>query len=249
MGWSVSYILGLVILITSIGIYISTKSFSETTLSFVLGLLTVYSIDWNKANIKLFIILYLAYIMLIFCISSIRLSAKQESILIQAACKLNINDSDEVYKRLKKISEKLTKYNQLSIIDKCEIIRYLSFRQISTVEYEEAINLIELFVGVCQTELIPCCEIYYGFYTYCYNLDYRDVSQEIEKMFDKVTSLNISYASFFEIFSQTKRILVEKIMTYDNYIIEIKSLAISGYSESDIIDILRKKYLQLVNNG
>lgn len=76
-GWSTTYLLGLLILIISIGIYVSSKSLSETTLSFVLGILTIYSIDWEKANITLFVILYLAYIVVTFYISAIRLAAKQ----------------------------------------------------------------------------------------------------------------------------------------------------------------------------
>lgn len=80
-GFSTTYLLGLLILLISIGIYVSTKSFSETTLSFVLGVLTIYSIDWEKANITLFVILYLAYIVIVFYVSVIRLAAKQEVIL------------------------------------------------------------------------------------------------------------------------------------------------------------------------
>ena len=91
-GFSTTYLLGLLILLISIGIYVSTKSFSETTLSFVLGVLTIYSIDWEKANITLFVILYLAYIVIVFYVSVIRLAAKQEVILSQAACKLDIKD-------------------------------------------------------------------------------------------------------------------------------------------------------------
>lgn len=51
---------------------------SETTLSFVLGILTIYSINWEEANITLFVILYLVYIVVVFYISAIRLAAKQE---------------------------------------------------------------------------------------------------------------------------------------------------------------------------
>lgn len=163
-GWSTTYLLGVLIFIISIGIYINTKSFSETTLSFVLGILTIYSIDWKKTNITLFVSLYLAYIVVTFLISSIRLAANQESILIQAACKMDIDKYKDVYDRLKNISQKSTKYSQLSILDKSEIIRYLAFRQVSIDEYEEAINMIELIKSVCRADIIPCCEIYYGFY-------------------------------------------------------------------------------------
>ena len=245
-GWSTTYLLGLLILIISIGIYVSSKSLSETTLSFVLGILTIYSIDWEKANITLFVILYLAYIVVTFYISAIRLAAKQESILTQAACKLDIGNYKDVYKRLKNISQKSTKYGQLSILDKSEIIRYLAFRQVIIGEYEETINMIELIKNVCQAEITPCCEIYYGFYTYCHNQTPTppNISKEVEKMFDKVTTLTISYLEFFEIFAQTKRILVEKALSFDKYLLEIKLLALQGYSSADISEIMREKYLK-----
>ena len=244
-GFSTTYLLGLLILLISIGIYVSTKSFSETTLSFVLGVLTIYSIDWEKANITLFVILYLAYIVIVFYVSVIRLAAKQEVILSQAACKLDIKDHDRIYKHLKAISHTTTKYNQLSILDKSEVIRYLAFRQVITGEYEEAINVIELIKSVCQTDIISCCEIYYGFYAYCYNKQPRtpNISSEIEKMFDKVTTLTMSYTEFFNVFASTKRILVEGKLTFEEYLLEIRELSLKGYSSEDIIDLMKTKYL------
>ena len=41
-------------------------------------------------------------------------------------------------------------------------------------------------------------------------------------MFDKVTTLTISYLEFFEIFAQTKRILVEKALSFDKYLLELE---------------------------
>lgn len=245
-GFSTIYLLGFLILLISIGIYVSTKSFSETTLSFILGVLTIYSIDWEKANLTLFIILYLIYIVIVFYISVIRLAAKQESILTQAACKLDMDDFKNVYIRIKKISQKSTKYNQLSIIEKSEIIRYLAFRHVIIGEYEEAIKIVELLKGVCQIDLISCCEIYYGLYTYCHNKlpVSPNISREVEKMFDRVTTLSISYSDFFDIFSQTKRILVEEKMTYEMYLREIKLLVLKGYSSMDIIEIMKRDYLK-----
>ena len=244
-GWSTIYLVGLLVLIISIVLYIRTKNFAETTLSFILGILTVYTIDWEKANLTLFAILYIAYIIIAFYISAIRLAAKQESILIQAASKLDMDDYKNVYKRIKEISQRQTKHSQLSIIEKSEAIRYLAFRQVIIGEYEEALNVIELIKGVCQIDLIPCCEIYYGFFTYCYNRKPvpPNISRKVERMFDKVTTLTISYAEFFHVFSKTKRILVEDKLTYDEYLLEIKLLALKGYSGEDIIALLREKCL------
>ena len=246
-GFSNIYLVSIIILFVSICIYITSKSFAETTLSFILGILTVYSIDWGTANFTLFIILYLAYIIFVFYAYSIRLSAKQESILIQAACKLDMDDYKNVYKRIKKISQTNTRFHQLSIIDRSEIIRYLAFRQVIIGEYEEAINVIELIKNVCQISLSDCCEIYYSFFTYCKNKDRvpTNISKEVERMFDKVTTLSVSYYEFFNIFKNTKRILVESKLTYEDYLVKIKMLSFKGYSDNDIIEILKEEYLHL----
>lgn len=244
-GFSAIYLISGLILFISIGIYIASNSFAETTLSFILGVLTIYSIDWENADFTLFILLYFAYIIFIFYSYTIRLSAKQESILNQAACKLNIDDYDNIFRRLKKISQTGTKYNQLSILDRCEIIRYLAFRQVITGEYEDAINVIELIKNVCQIPLSDCCEIYYSFYTYIKNNNnyVTDISSDVQKMFDKVTTLSVSYSEFIYIYSDTKRILVEKQLDYTLYIVEIKQLALKGYSADDIIANLRNRFL------
>ena len=63
-------------------------------------------------------------------------------------------------------------------------------------------------------------------------------------MFDKVTTLTISYLEFFEVFSETKRILVEEKLNFDKYLLEIKLMALEGYSGSDISEIMREKYLK-----
>jgi|AKZA01.1.fsa_nt_gi hypothetical protein len=244
-GGSTLYLVGLLILISSISIYISSKSIAETTLSFILGILTVYSINWEKANFTLFILLYFAYIVIVFYISVIRFASEQESILIQAASKLDIKNHKEVYKRLKIISQLNTPHGQLSIIDKCEVIRYLAFRQVMIGEYEEALKKVELLKSVCQIDLISCCEIYYGFFTYCRNKKQipPNISKEVEIMFDKVTTLTIPYMDFFNIFSNTKRILVEDKLQYMDYIFHINNLALQGYSDSDIIILLKNKFL------
>lgn len=245
-GFSTILLLGVMILLISICIYVSTKSFSETTLSFILGILTMYSINWEVANFNLFIFLYLIYIIIIFYTYAIRLTAKQENILRQAACKLDIDDFNEVYKRLKRISVKPSKRNQLSIIERSEIIRYLAFRQVIIGEYEESIDVIELIKNVCQIDLIRCCEFYYSLYVYCSNRKpvTPNLPRNIEKMFDRITTVTVSYNEFFEIFIKTKRILVEDRISFDEYLLEIKLLSLKGYSSEDIIELLINNYLQ-----
>lgn len=244
-GLSVILLLCAIILMTSIGIFISTKSYSQTTLSFILGILTVYTINWETANYKLFIFVYLIYTVSIFYISVIGTMAKQEVILIQAATKLDINDFDPIFKRLKKISMQQTKGNQLTIIERSEIIRYLAFRQVIIGEYEESIDVIELIKSVCQISVNDSCELYYSLYMYCRNTDdlITNYPRAVERLIDRITTVPLSYTDFFSIFNNTKRILYDRTLGFTEYIVEIKKLAIKGYSATDIVDFIKNEYL------
>ena len=62
-------------------------------------------------------------------------------------------------------------------------------------------------------------------------------------MFDKVTTLTMSYTEFFDVFPATKRILVEGKLTFEKYLLEIRELSLKGYSSEDIIDLMKTKYL------
>lgn len=242
-GFSIVFLIGIMILSISIITYITTNDISSTTLSFILGILTVYSVNWGEANYKLFIILYMIYTILVFLVSSLKLAIKKESILTQAASKIDVHNFEEIYKILNKISMKSTQYNQLSIIDRCEIIRYLAFRQVITGEYEQAINSVELISGACQIELNKCCEMYYSMYMYCKNNGVTQrIDKEVERLLDKVTTLTITYSEFFDVFKETKRILIENNMNFNEYIIEIQLLSLKGYSYQDIISSLKERF-------
>lgn len=105
-----------------------------------------------------------------------------------------------------------------------------------------------MFLGKLSQKVIVKKELilYNGFYTYCYNQKPTppNISKEVEKMFDKVTTLTISYLEFFEIFAQTKRILVEAKLSFDKYLLEIRLMALKGYSSTDISDIMRENHLK-----
>lgn len=240
-GFSIIFLIGIFILLTSLCIYIKTNKISDTTLSFILGILTVYSIDWEKANSKLFIALYTIYIIIIFYCYAIRLTIKQESILVQAACKINLENYKETYKKLKKLSLTSTDYNMLSILDRCEVIRYLAFRRVNIEEYKESIKVIEIIKCACQIDLMKCCEIYYSMFIYCKNQN--NIPLAVGKMIDKVTTLAISYEEFFNIFKETKYIISNETVTFDRYLEIIQNMSIRGYGYKDIISKLKKEEL------
>jgi hypothetical protein len=124
-------------------------------------------------------------------------------------------------------------------------IRYLAFRQVIIGEYEDAINVIELIMCVCQTSISNCCELYYDLYMYCKNTNglITNYPKAVERLIDRITTISLSYFDFFVVFSNTIRVLYDKTLDFNQYIIEIKSLALKGYSANDIIEFLRVQHI------
>ncbi|GAA0741244.1 hypothetical protein [Clostridium oceanicum] len=238
------FILCLLILIVSIAIYVKNKSISETMLTFMLGILTVFSVDWEQANFKLFIVFYLVFTLMIFIIGSISLSIKQESILVQAANYLSIRHNyDEIYKEVKNIANKSTLGNQLGPIEKAEAIRAFAFRKININDMEEGVKSVEIIKTVCQIDLYKACELFYSLYIFSRNYRLCDNhSRDTINLFDKILTIPVSPEQFFEIFRKTKKKIRVGQLTFDEYVEKIDELANDGMDSFEIIEELIKVY-------
>lgn len=236
------YVLCLLILFVSIGVYVKNKSISETTLSFMIGILTVFTIDWSKSDFTLFIVIYLCFNILIFLIGSVRLASKQEVILVQAANNLSLNQNyDEIFKKLKQITDTPTKGQQLDVIEKAVCIRFLSFRRISIDNITDALNSIEIIQNVYQIDLNKACNIFYILYIFSCNLFPNiNIYQGITILFNKILLIPLPPDDFFAIFTKTKKEVISKKLSFDRYINIIKELAYDGLDSQEIIDKILK---------
>ncbi len=238
------FILCLLILIVSIGIYVKNKSISETMLTFMLGILTVFTIDWEKADFVLFIVFYLVFSLLIFVIGSISLASRKETILIQAANSLSNNfNYDEVYKQLNEVFDKSTSNNQLGPIERAEVIRYLSFRKVSIDQIGEALESIEIIKTVYQIDLSKACEFFYALYMLSSNyLHDTNPSKKTINLFDKILTVALAPEQFLEVFMRTKKIIISGKLNFDIYIEKIKRFANDGLDSAEIIEQMMEIY-------
>ncbi len=233
------FILCTIISIVSIGIYGNTKSYSETALSFILGLFTVFSTTWDSKLFMIFISFYLLFNIVTFMISSIRLAAKQEMIITQAAVKYRNRNYDEVFKTLKKISDKSSKNGQLGPIEKAEIIRFLSYRKIEIEYLSEAINVVELIRTVQQCELSEALTLFYNLYVLDVISGGNEFSGDrIIRMMDEIVVLPVSHEEFYYLFNKLKKKVMRKEITFINLMRKIKEYAYKGMDVEEIVQEL-----------
>lgn len=227
---------GLCILISGVSIilYIKTNNYAETLLSFMLGVLTIFTVNWDHYTSSLFVLFYLGINIFLFFISSIRMAAKLETILTSAATYIDLQNFDYTYKRLDAICHFNTTYKNFSIIDKAETLKYLAYMKVPIEEMYESISNIELIKVCYQLEIATACD----FFRVIYFIKYRTNSSiDITAFLDTIVSkrLPIDPLSFIKILEQTKSCLLSQKLTLLEYLDKIENLAFDGYSDENII--------------
>lgn len=232
-----TFVLCVLISLVSIILYVKTDNYAETLLSFMLGVLTIFTVNWDNYTSKLFILFYIGLNTLLFFISSIRMASKLETILTNAATYIDLENFSTVYNKLNAICSRNTKYNNLSIIEKGEIVKYLAYMKIQTTEMPNSILDIELIKVCYQLDLKTSCD----FFKIIYFIKYRTHSEwDLNTFISTILNrrLPIDPLDFIKILEQTKSCLISKKLSLTEYLDKIEKLAFDGYSDENIVATL-----------
>ncbi|MCD4835065.1 MAG: hypothetical protein K8R31_14805 [Bacteroidales bacterium] len=233
---------GLCILISivSILIFAKTNNYAETLLSFMLGVLTIFTITWNDYTSRLFIGFYVSVNIVIFFITSIKLAAKSETELTAAASYMNLKNFKDTYKKLNKISKTSTGFNILGGIEKAETIKYLAYMKVPLEEIYESVKNIELIKVIYQIDLKSSCE----FFKTLYFIKERSNSLfDITNLLDLIVakSLPLTPEEFLTILNQTKKELIQNEFSLVSYLNEIESSVLNGEDIDGIVNNIKIK--------
>lgn len=234
-------ILCLLVTLLSLVIYSKNDNFGETSLTFILGLFTVFSIGWEPEKAYLFSFFFLGFITFVFLISSIKIAAKKESILTQAASYYNMNNFKHFYKELCKIADPSTQYGQLPIIKRAEVVRYFSFRKIPLNDIRALLEMTEQLSTISSIDYLKSAELLHTLYV---TLNYSDQlwKYNILLFLNNLSSLPCSPSEFFRIFDLTKKHMILKKIQQDEYLELIIENTKLGLTPEDIEQIFNKKY-------
>lgn len=240
---------GLCVLISFVSILIYTRNnnYAETLLSFMLGVLTIFTITWDNYTSKLFIGFYVSVNIIIFFITSIKLAMKVETELTAAASYIDLNNFKSTYKELNRISKIDTQYNTLGGLERAETIKYLAYMKVSLVEIAESIKNIELIKVIYQLELKSSCD----FFKTLYYIKQRSNSFfSITNLLDLIVAkrLPLTPEEFLTILNQTKKEIIQNSFSISNYLDIIDESVLNGEDIDGIVNNLKNK-MAVANNG
>lgn len=231
---------GLCILISfvSILIYSRNNNYAETLLSFMLGVLTIFTIKWDGYTSKLFIGFYVSVNIIIFFLTSIKLAMRIETELTAAASYIDLDNFKATYKRLNEISKINTKFNMLGGVERAETVKHLAYMKVPIHEIEESIKNIEMIKVIYQLDLLSSCD----FFKTLYYIKLRSGSLfDITNLLDLIVAkrLPLTPEEFLKILNKTKKEIIQNSFSIVDYLARIDKAVYNGEDIDGIINNIK----------
>ncbi len=151
--YTTTIILSLIVGFLSFQIYRKTDNYAESFLTFVLGILAIYSISWTQVLAIIFATTFALFTVLFFLRSSVKVAATIEWNLSQAHNFVTVQEPAVTQKDLQKIVTQSTGFGQLSPAERSYSIRYFAFLGVSIKDMPLALHAVEGFKSLLNLTL------------------------------------------------------------------------------------------------
>jgi hypothetical protein len=230
------------ITLTAFILYMYQDSYIEAFLAFFLGILTVFTIEWDDKKTLIFIIAYFGLNIFVFIGSSIKLAAKIEDILKRAASYDFSINHDIQYKVLKTIANKPTTYQQIRPIERAEIIDFMCFLKVPNSKLYAAINKIETVKVLTRSDLTTSLNLYRALFMISKRLYSTDdeVERNVNTHIENILRLTMTPNEITNLLRLTRKHLIQRRIELEDYYKFISRSIDKGLSEDEIAADLDK---------
>jgi len=216
--------------------YAKTKNITETTLTLIIGLFTIFTVSWCNEFILIFVVSILFFTILSFIVSSIQISSIIESIITIASGYWQENMGyKEKYKILHELAQRPTKHHQLSLEERAIVVKEMIFDKVHIEKMDDAKEIIEGFKTVLGFEIDEAIANYRLLYNiYMVQKNRAFCFSDMEIIFNYILLSPFGPRVFFDILSSIKDKLLEKDEKIEDMLRNILTLA-DQYRDKDFI--------------
>lgn len=220
--------------------YAKTKNLTETLLTLMIGLFTIFTVSWTNTFILVFVISILVFTVFSFILSSVQIASKIESIITPAASYLqNGMEFKDKYRILYKEANSPTKNHQLGIVERASVVKELVLAKIPIEYFTSAKEIIEGFITVLGFNLEDSIEKYKLLNRiFLLQKDRYFNFNDIERLFSYILSSSLTPSEYFEVLESVKKKLLEKVEVWERIVQDITNLSISIKDKDLIIEHL-----------
>ncbi|NJN61591.1 MAG: hypothetical protein HC795_08780 [Coleofasciculaceae cyanobacterium RL_1_1] len=226
----------LVVLITSLLIFSKKESFGEAALPLVGGLLTILRTEWTVSLYAVFMITWIAFALLAFLLSAIKVAAQQEELLKEAAAiitKQDLSKLKSVESELKEFCQ-ISEAGQLGPIERAKLIRLLAFRKIDIQLYSTALNSVEVLKTITRVEPEKIVLFLADFFQVLKIESHENIVSLVDELYEVIWKTPVQPVEFFNAFSKCRKFLVDSDLSPHDFIHKLSLLLTKGCSVSEI---------------
>lgn len=233
--WLESSSIGAVIIVSLV--LLSRTHYGEAALSLIIGILTVYSVQWTTGRYVLFMGSLFGFSFTTLLIYSVKMASESEDILRQAAIWMTEDEDciEEIEDELESLSKKSN--TVLGPIDRAKSLRALAFKSVPLEAMEVALDGVEKLSVITKVDFdlvsITVANLYkilaqQGTKT---NFDFETA---IDQFYTTMNNSPVPPEEFIENFNKHRKVLLEQEMDLESYLEDLYENLSKGRSGEEL---------------
>lgn len=148
--------------------YSISKKYAESSLSFMLGMLTVFTIEWTDYRAWIFVSFYVLLNVFMLLIASVKASSEVEVYLIDAAYLLDKINTKEKASSLDRMIKKSKTNGRISLREKAIATYQLIYFNVDEIKLPQAFIDLEIIKVLYRLSFEEALDLYKSLYLICF---------------------------------------------------------------------------------
>lgn len=230
----------LIILVTSIIIYATSRNYGESAVALAAGLLALFSVTWDTGKTIGFFVAWISFSLFALLISSINLASEDEEIFLDAALSLSTADTKKVEKELRSISAK-AKTKKLGPIERAEVIRLFAYRKLPIEAMQYALQAVETMTIITKADHNLVAVFVVDIYKMFGSVPGPRYQQLLDRVYNVMRESPVSPSEFIIAYNKSRHIALSGNLSPENYFLHLREALEKGISPADVHEYLEGK--------
>jgi hypothetical protein len=233
---SITYVVTLlIILFTSIFVYMQSKNYGESALALSAGLLTLFSLEWTHDKFAIFILAWVTFTLAVIIISGVNSASKYQQLYINIALILDLDNFEETQNKIRSIIEGIeSKDKILGIIQRSEIIEIFAYRKLPLEFMEQGLSWVITLYAISKADYKSIALFISDIYKIFPPEQNKKYSRLLDSIYNRMRESPVSPIEFINAFNSSRKLVLSKQLEPKEYFDYLSNALENGVEPDDI---------------
>lgn len=238
---AITYVVTLIIiLITTLLVYIQSKNYGESALALSAGLLTLFSLEWTLNKFVIFILAWVVFTLVVMIIGAVNSAANYEAMYINIALIIDMKNSEETKKQVRDIIEKVDN-KILGIIQRSEVIEIFAYRKLPIDFMKQGLDWVTTLYVISKADYKSIAIFISDIYKIFPPEPNKKYSRLIDSIYNRMRESPVSPSEFIRAFNNSRKIVLSKELEASIYFDYLSDALEKGIEPDEIYQHIKNK--------